>query len=351
MAMARSRRQPDPSDLSIEDAAERFLARKRGGLAEATVREYGYRLRRFREFCDQEGIETVGELHPLDFDDYLAYREAAGVAPLTIQSQFKTIREWVEFLESLGAVADDLHEAVPSPQVPKGAEISETQLDPEDGDALIRYYRQADREYGSRGHAILELIWFTGARLGTLRALDLGDVWLDENAIAFHHRPETDTPLKNGPDGERVVAVDDAVIAALRAYVDDHRYDRRDNHGRQPFITSSYGRPSTSAVRNWTYQATQPCVRIDCPHDKQRATCEWTKSKAASQCPSSRSPHEVRTGAITRMLNHSTKDRVEYRANTSQFDHYDMATHQQKMELRDREVADTIALDTEDDDQ
>jgi len=153
--------------------------------------------------------------------------------------------------------------------------------------------------------------------------------------------------VKNGPDGERVVAIGDATAEALRYYVDKLRYEVRDGHGRQPLITSSYGRPSTSAIRNWTYQATQPCVRMDCPHDKMRTTCEWTRSSNASQCPSSRSPHEVRTGAITRMLNLSSKDRVEYRANTSEFQHYDMATEQQKLEHRDRATADELALDDE----
>lgn len=346
LAMSRRSRR-DPSELSITDATERFLGRKRGGLAEATVREYGYRLRRFHEYCEEEGIEVVGDIHPLDFDDYLAYREQADVSPITIQSQFKTIRKWIEFLESLGAVDDGLADAVPRPEIPKGAEISETKLDVKDGDALIRFYRDSDQHYGSVQHAILEIIWFTGARLGAVRALDLGDVWLDDNALAFRHRPETDTPLKNGPDGERVVAISQSTSDALRAYADRNRYSNRDDYGRLPFITSAFGRPGTNAIRNWTYQATQPCVRTDCPHEKQRSTCRWTKSNHASKCPSSRSPHEVRTGAITRMLNRSTKDRVSFRANTSQFAHYDMADELQKLEHRDRDTADDLALDTE----
>ena len=85
--------------------------------------------------------------------------------------------------------------------------------------------------------------------------------------------------------------------------------------------------------------------RTGCPHDKDRATCNWTSSNHASKCPSSRSPHEVRTGAITRMLNKSDKDNVGYRANTSAFRHYDMATEQQKMENRDRATADALAFD------
>lgn len=346
-----SRQRRDPADLSIEEACDRFLRRKRGGLAEATVKEYGYRLNRFREFCDQEGIETAGDLHPLDFDDYLAYREALGVKPVTIHSHFKTIREWVDFLDSLGAVEDDLADAVPHISLDEGAEVSETSLAVADGDALIRHYRQDEAVYGTVEHALLELIWFTGARLGAVRALDLGDVWLDENAVAFRHRPEQGTPLKNRSKSERIVAIDDATADALAAYANGDRYETRDDHGRDPFITSSFGRPSTGTIRNWTQLATQPCVRMECPHGKARPTCEWRASKQSSQCPSARSPHEVRTGAITRMLNHTTKERVSYRADTSQFEHYDVASQREKLENRDRAMADDIALDADGDSQ
>lgn len=341
------RQRRDPSDLSIEDAAERWLGRRRGTSSESTIREYAYRLRRFLEWADTADIETVGELHPLDFDDYLAAREAEGVKPLTVSNDLATIRRWVEFLESLGAVPDDLSDAVPDIDIPKGAEISDTMLDVDEGDAIVRFFRTSTDHYGTRLHALMELFWFTGCRLGAARSLDLRDLDLDHTALEFVHRPDQNTPLKNGEDGERAVAIPDETAAALRTYIDEYRTEVRDKNGRRPVFTTYHGRPSTDTVRCWTYQATQPCLRMDCPHGKQRDTCDWTKLKESSKCPSVRSPHEVRTGAITRMLNRTSKDRVEHRANTTQFDHYDMAAKKEKMEQRDRQVVPDIELDTD----
>jgi hypothetical protein len=47
------------------------------------------------------------------------------------------------------------------------------------------------------------------------------------------------------------------------------------------------------------YYGTVPCRAQDCPHGRERETCEWFASRSANKCPSSRSPHQVRTGSIT----------------------------------------------------
>lgn len=339
----------DPSDLTVTEAVERWLGRKRGSLAEATVREYGYRLQRLADWADSVGIETVGELHPLDWDDYLAAREETGVKPLTMSKHFGTVREWAEFLEDLGAVEDGLAKAVPDVDVPRGSQVDDTMLSPADGDALIRAYRADSVLYGTRNHAILELFWFAAPRLGALRGLDMDDFHPNRRAVEFHHRPESGTPLKKNVDGERSVAIPRATAEVIQTYVEEHRVSRRDDHGRRPLFTSSQGRPSPDTIRNWAYLATQPCLRMDCPHEQERSTCEYVDHNRASQCPSSRSPHQIRTGAITRMLNRVPRDRVEHRANTHQWDHYDMAGENEKMEERDREVVRDLTLYGDDD--
>jgi site-specific recombinase XerD len=345
MAMADRRDRSDPADLSIPEAVDRWLRRKRGSLADATVREYGYRLERFREFCDEEGIDRVGVLHPLDFDDYLAYREQLGVQPITITKHFTTIAEFVGYLEDLGAVDDGLSDAIPDVSVPEGGAVDDVMLEPADGDALIEHYRNSDADYGGRQHAILEVIWFVGCRLGALRGLDLGDIDVQDSSLAFVHRPDTGTPLKKAFSGERTVAIPQASADAIGAYVHGNRYERRDDNGRVPLFTSTHGRPSPNTLRNWTYLATVPCTRGPCPHDKDPDSCEYLESTTASGCPSSRSPNQVRSGAITRMLHRTDKERVKYRAKTTQWEHYDHATERQKMEHRDREVLADIELE------
>lgn len=348
MAMVEERSRSDPADLPISEAVDRWLRRKRGSLADATVREYGYRLERFREFCEKEGIERVGELHPLDFDDYLAYRESLGVKPITMKKHFTSIAEFVGYLEDLGAVEEGLSDAIPDVSVPEGGAVDDVMLKPADGDALIEHYRTSDADYGSRQHAILEVFWFVGCRLGALRGLDLGDFDPEDPSLAFVHRSDTGTPLKKAFSGERTVAIPQASVDAIGAYVDNNRDERRDDHGRQPLFTSTHGRPSPNTLRNWTYLATVPCTRGPCPHDEDPDTCEYLSSTTASGCPSSRSPNQVRSGAITRMLHRTDKERVKYRAKTTQWEHYDQATQRQKMEHRDREVLADIELEGDD---
>jgi integrase len=193
----------------------------------------------------------------------------------------------------------------------------------------------------------MELLWFTGCRLGALRGLDLRDFDADEQWLAFKYRPPH-TPLKNKNDGERTVALTEATTNVVRTYINQYRYQKRDKDGRRPLVTSTHGRPSTDSIRNWTYQATLPCLHSPCPHGKSRPVCEWTQYDQASKCPSSRSPHQIRTGAITRMLNKWPKERVAHRVNTYEFPHYDMATEQEKMEEREREHIGDIALDEDD---
>ncbi|WP_239638600.1 hypothetical protein [Halorubrum saccharovorum] len=66
-----------------------------------------------------------------------------------------------------------------------------------------------------------------------------------------------------------------------------------------------------------------------CPHDKDPDTCEWTRYVHLSKCPSSRSPHPIRTGSITWQLNQEippeVAERVDATVKTIE-NHYDWAS-------------------------
>jgi len=177
---------------------------------------------------------------------------------------------------------------------------------------------------------------------GGLRALDLQDTHLGEQPyVEFRHQKETGTALKNKMGGERPVAIPRETADALQEFIDHHRYDVRDEHGRQPLLASARGRPGPNTVRVWSYLATEPCLHSPCPHGKQRPTCKWTEYAHASKCPSSRSPHHIRTGAITWMLNlgwppEDVAERVNATVKTIE-QHYDKADpDERRRRLRDR---------------
>lgn len=354
--MTRDRSRPDPEDFTPREAVRRYLRRREPDSTEGSLHGWEYRLKLWIEWCESIGIETVGELRPYDMDEYYEIR-ASDVAPATLEGEMWTLTQLAEFLEDIGAVEDALADAVRIPDLDPEDRSNDTKLHTEDAAALLEFYRNSERKYGTRAHAFLELAWFTGARQGGLRALDLRDVELGENPyVDFRHRPDTGTPLKNKLGGERPVALTEETAAVLREYLQNDRYDVHDNHGRQPLLASAQGRPGKNTLRVWSYLATLPCLYGPCPHGKERETCEFTEYAHASKCPSSRSPHQIRTGTVTWLLNRGwppedVAERVNATVKTIE-QHYDKADPEERrrrlrdrMETRRRQLVDQLNFD------
>jgi site-specific recombinase XerD/ribosomal protein S15P/S13E len=361
-----TRRRKNPGELTPREARDRYLRRRRPDSTSKSVDGWEYRLKLFVEWCESVGIDRVGELRGYDLDEYYEIRSAE-IAPATLEGEMWTLKMFCSFLEDLGAV-EDLAEKVRIPDLDPEDRSNDTKLATENAVALLEYYRNSEPapagDYGTRAHAFLELAWWTGARQGGLRALDLRDVELGSNPyVDFRHRPETGTPLKNKLGGERPVALNREMAEVLKHYVDNNRYDVRDDNGRQPFLASAQGRPaSDNTIRVWSYLATLPCLHGPCPHGKDPETCQWTEYSHASKCPSSRSPHQIRTGAVTYLLNQGwppedVAERVNASVKTIE-QHYDKADPDERrrrlldrMERRRRPLVDQLELSKDDTDQ
>jgi site-specific recombinase XerD len=329
-----------PRSLAPREAVNRFVNSKREEISKASAKSYRYRLKLFVEWCEGNGIAFVDDLDGWDFDTYENTRRGNDVAPSTLQNEMKTLRNFTKYLERIEVVEDGLHEKIHIPDVSRAAKSDDTMLTPDDGLALVRGFRNDPELYGRQSHALLELAWHTGARMGSLRALDLRDVYLEEQYVDFRHRPETGTPLKNGIGGERPVAFPDPVADVLDRYVEHHRRDRHDTNGREPLLSSMQGRPTKGTIRDWMYRATFPCHVRECPHGRDPVTCEFKEHNKASQCPSSRSPHQVRTGSITWQLDVGVPPEVVAERVNSSIDiieqHYDKASAIERMNARRR---------------
>ncbi|EMA67599.1 integrase-like protein [Halorubrum aidingense JCM 13560] len=334
-----------PAELSVREAAQRYLRRRRADATDASVKSWKYRLKLFVEWCEGIRLDHVGQLRGYDIDEYYEIR-SANVAPATLEGEMWTLRMFAEYLEQIDAVEDGLSESVRIPDINPEDRADETSLTTPAAIRLIEYYRASEQDRATRAHAFLELAWFTGARQSGLRALDVRDLnaRVDEGEqswVEFRHRPDTKTPLKNNRRGERPVGVPDEVARVVSEYVRENRFDVRDDHGRKPLIASAKGRPTENTVRVWSYGATQPCVAGGCPHDKDPDTCEWTQYAHLSKCPSSRSPHPIRTGSITWQLNQGippevVAERVDATVKTIE-NHYDWASQEDRWRrYRDR---------------
>nr|WP_244605541.1 site-specific integrase [Halorussus marinus] len=311
---------------------------------------YHYRLKLWVEWCERQGIETVGELSGWTFDQYEAERSGDDLAPSTLHNNMETLQDHIEYLERIEAVEEGLSEKVNVPEVPDEDRSRETKLDPDDAVALVRHYRDSENDYGTNLHAFLELAWHTGARLGALRGLDIRDYDSGEQYVEFVHRPQTDTPLKNQTHGERTVSLRPEVCDAVDSYVRDERKDAHDEYGRQPLFGTLQGnRPGKNTLRVWSYQATMPCVAGGCPHGYDPDSCDFRSHTHASKCPSSRSPHHIRTGSIAWHRDRGfPREVTTERVNGSQDvidKFYDKATKLERMQLRRRLHLDKLAIE------
>jgi hypothetical protein len=292
-------------ELSPREARDRWLVRIRASRAESTISSYHYRTKHFVERCEDQAIGSVNRLNGWDIDEFETDRRAEGLETTSLNNELGTLKK------------------------------------------LLEYYENDPEARHSRAHVLLTLGWFAGPpRLGGIRGLDLGDHHSDEQYVEYKHRPEEGTPLKNNARGERAVGPPDRAAEVIDGYLEKNRYDVRDDYGREPLVTSQRGRPSKNAVRVWMYLATVPCLHSECPHGNDRDTCESVDYSTVSQCPSSRSPHQVRTGAITWMRNRGIPvDVVAARANASVSvieKHYDKPDYVEKIEKRSNKEIDKI---------
>lgn len=112
-----------------------------------------------------------------------------------------------------------------------------------------------------------------------------------------------------------------------------------DEYGREPLLTTQYGRPAGNTLRKTLYRVTRPCWRGEpCPHDRDIEDCEATQIDHASKCPSSRSPHDLRSGRVTFYRREDVPRRiVKDRLNASEdiLDrHYDRRSDREQAEQR-----------------
>jgi integrase len=185
-----------------------------------------------------------------------------------------------------------------------------------------------------------------GRLIEHLRSLDLGD-W-DSEGLLLHvrHQPESETPLKNGTEAERAIAVGEHYAEVIDDYVRINRDDVRDEYGREPLVTTQQGRISNGTIRETVYRVTRPCiVGRECPHGRDESECEALESYQSSKCPSSRSPHTIRRGAITRMLRKGVPEEVVSDRSNATPDvleqHYDQRSERERAERR-REFLDDV---------
>ena len=329
----------DLEPLSPEEGVDRFLEHRAPSVRESTLSNARTRLRFFLEWCDREDIGNLNDLTGRLLAEFVEWR-GEQLAAISLQKQVSTLRVACRFWADIEAVEEGLAEKIHAPELPDGSVARDIHLEADRADAILE---ALDRyAYASREHVVLGLLWRTGMRRGALHAIDVDDYHPDDAAIELVHRPETDTPLKNGADGERWVYLGPTWSEIVEDYIaNPDRYDIRDDYGRWPLVTTAQGRASENTIYSTVHRATQPCRIGDCPHGRDPDDCEAVGGASVPyKCPSSVSPHAVRRGTITAHLNDDVPTEiVSERADVSVevlYQHYDARTQREKMDARRR---------------
>ena len=332
----------DLSPITPDAAMDYYLDARRYDLRETTLRTHKARIGSFVDWLKKQGIQNMNDVDLQVVHSYRVYKredngESSTCNDVTMQGQVSTIRRFLDHLTDIDAVREELPERIRLPNV-EGDGTSDVMLDKARADAILDYLREF--RYASQQHVTLLIMWRTSARRGGVRALDLEDFDPEERALCFRHLPKQGTPLKNGERGERDVSLKPHVSQVIEDYIrSPDRHQVTDGYGREPLITTKHGRPSVTTYQNWIYRVTRPCVIGEpCPHDFEPSTCEYMKTEKASGCPSSVSPHAVRTGSITAHRDAGTpREIVSDRGDVSEKileHHYDKASKRQRMRRR-----------------
>jgi len=359
----------DLEPLSPSEAVEMWLDHQTTTKSESTIQSYGYRLAPFVEWCNRNGIDTLAKLSSRDVFRFESDRRGDNLTISTLNNQIGTLKQFLAFCARIEAVDEDLPQKIEVP-TPEEFEqfVSQEKLPARRAEEIRQDLHQYAR--ASRRQAEFGLLWHTGCRVGGLRALDIDDAYFDPDDLErlrhqpgidssvldevetpfvyFRHRPDTGTPLKNGLASERPVALSDEVAERVREYIEINRVKREDRSSRRALLTTSSGddgRVSGSSIRREVYIVTQPCRYGTCPHDREPETCEATEHSKEARCPSSRSPHPLRSGVITYLRDQDwppevVGERVDATPETIRL-HYDLPDKIRRMQSRRSYLEDT----------
>jgi len=227
-------------------------------------------------------------------DDY-SRDLSANFARVMVKNHLSMVRDFVSHCERIEASPEGVAEKIDIPTLALSDEVDDTRIRAEQAEVVLEYLGKF--EYASLRHAAMLVLWHTGARMGSIYALDLEDYNLDGRWLQFRHRPETGTPLKNGLHGEREVNLHPDVCGVLDDYIAQTRPDSTDEHDRRPLFATAHGRVHEGTIQSQVYTATRPCHYLnECPLGRTIEDCEATSYNAASKCPDSVGPHALRRG-------------------------------------------------------
>jgi site-specific recombinase XerD len=304
---------------TLSNLYELYLDRRRNR-SPATVAQYKRTIPVFLSFAKQHETTLPGELTTTLVDQWVSHLFAEYNADATICTYTRNIRAWLRWIHKRDLCSESVYRILDKQELGLSPNARDEALSSPEAEERLRNLRQ--QRFGTALHALLELTWNTGLRIGEIQSLDLTDFDGSGKEIIVRHRPEEGTRIKNGReqdgasgDGERNILLHQNVVDALTGYVQSERLETTDEFQREPLFTTAHGRPARSTLRRWIYEATS-CRWAD--HSSEQLACDGQCDPDSNICPYSYYPHAIRRGAIVTHLGNGLRpDRATERFDVS----------------------------------
>jgi len=330
----------------------------------------------FREWMDDQGCVYLTDLTPRfagRHDDWIVAHdtyEKKKISRCMHLSRIKTVvrhaqsRGWIDSSD----VPDDEMWDEAKPDYENYDSVRKDPLRPERGGRITNWVRS--NYFGGRPHVLWLLLFRYGFRVSAARALDRDslvlsepDNWPDEQSFRPHLRLE-DRPELGGEDDKgltlknkreelasRLVPLQPEHVDVFRHYVENgsphgaidsrKEYDEPDEYGLHGLLTGEHNARLTGrTIGDRTHWLTCPTTyEAECQYDGCREYRDEHgrnpyPSNRRKHCNETRSPHQVRHGAITSLLDdhsHATVARIVGTSPDTLRDVYDRAGEYRRM--------------------
>jgi integrase/recombinase XerC len=173
-----------------------------------TLRNYASDLRQLHRFLlSRRLVSSPIDPNSLSSDAvraYLQWLDQKGNKPSSLARKLAAVRSFYRYLSRRGMVNDNPVDGMRTPKQPK---LLPRVLTKDDADALMTFPAGLT-VWSLRDRALLETLYSTGARVGELVALDIGDV----------RQPEGLVRLQGKGRKERIVPIGEMALDAIRRY-------------------------------------------------------------------------------------------------------------------------------------
>ena len=297
---------------------KRYLERRRNR-SPATIAQYKRTIPPFVRFAAYQRVLSPDNLTTVLTDDYVNHLFEEHDADATICTYAKNVRAWLRWLHKRGLCDETVYRILDKEELGLSPEARDEAIPAADAMSLLDKLHQQRR--GTAQHALLELVYNAGPRIGEVHSLDLSDFDPSSHDLSIRHRPATGTRIKNGDandaspgDGERDIILHPRAVDALTSYIKTNRHEITDEYGREPLF-AAHGRAARSTLRRWIYEATSCRWAIN---QSSEINCDGSCNPDSNVCPHSYYPHAIRRGAIVSHLSNGLRpDRAAERFDVS----------------------------------